>query len=806
MLIRRTGSISISADVLIPAIGRHLFVRDSVMSMENPVKFRDCLYMGVRALATLLAITHNQGDFSYARATHRAYNEDQKGGVNIPNSIVDVLELELSALTEECSAFRRRHHHHEVDEDEMILTIKAVTVAQEQAARILFYITHPKVMESFDVVMENEPMIMGGGGGGNNAMLSCLEVQRNMQALSRVYDPNGSRHDTNFFRRFVAASIHNLLLENNRQERLSMKPHSRPFLIGDELDIKSMVSCLSYLLGASEDNDARVHAVGALNQMLLLTSGPQYITMEESTLVRLAIIGCLEFSFYSLADLVSSGDAVFVEVVLSFMTSLVVPASHASPTAMDAYHQAAVELANENSCLKAMVSIYDDNLTIKPNLKRMIMGIFAALAYCLDKSTNEVLVESGLRNLKTERVVNLAAKALMPPSSLMGQDSHMAHIREAAGFVLSTMLTTHPDLLAEEHSRGALGEMNAYKTNTSIRWGSIEEANEDGGTKVSAIEDINNMPGETPFALHDLCRRKFFTYKQLDFILQSNPGKVAETDHDSGKFPIQLLAENREFLISQNDELEKIVLRLFKEYPKGLTTPDTFGGRKTPFFSVINEWSMSAQRFYDDNISQQERNIKLIRFRNKNKVSNDELSEGTDKKKVTMPAIRMSAVVEYSLRCLSYIVDYMKYEDMPGNKCLPDFDVPKQLAKVPHFIKLLFFINDDNMRDRILGLSVVQRSLMHDDYLTETPWILELPPDRLEVFVEKWLYYFDVARSRYRLILKDCEVALQNEEGKRHFVVTQLHDLIRNASISKQAPRYFDIKRYKFLLYYLEFD
>ena len=272
------------------------------------------------------------------------------------------------------------------------------------------------------------------------------------------------------------------------------------------------------------------------------------------------------------------------------------------------------------------------------------------------------------------------------------------------------------------------------------------------------------------------------------------------------KFPIQLLAENNEFLISQNEDLERIVIRLFKEYPKGLATEDTFRGKRTPFFAAIHDWSVSAQRFYDDNIAHQERNIKLVRFRNKNKVSNDESSVSTDGKKVVLPSIRMSAIVEYSLRCLSYIVDYMKYEDMPGNKCLPDFDVPKRLAKVPNFIKLLFFINDDHMRDRILGMSVVQRSLMYGDYMTETPWILELPPERLEVFVEKWLYYFDVARSKYRHALKDCEEALEIEEGKRATVVKQLHDLIRNTATSKHAPRYFDIKRYKFLLYYLEFD
>ena len=94
-MIKQTGNVSVDPQALTRAIGRHLFTNEAlnnnVSKSENSsliesdsldfndVKFRDCLYIGVRALATMLALCHMRQDFRYAQACHVLHNSDTIG-------------------------------------------------------------------------------------------------------------------------------------------------------------------------------------------------------------------------------------------------------------------------------------------------------------------------------------------------------------------------------------------------------------------------------------------------------------------------------------------------------------------------------------------------------------------------------------------------------------------------------------------------------------------------------------------------------------------------------------------------------
>lgn len=788
MLIKQTGNVSVDPQALTRAIGRHLFTNEAlnnnVSKSENSsliesdnVKFRDCLYIGVRALATMLALCHVRQDFRYAQACHVLHNSDTIGmNVNIAASIHAILNLNSSVFqqAQEVGAV--------ISTENIEVTVKAISIAQEQAVRVLFYMSHPSVMTS--------------------DTKSLVDVNGMLKTLISLHQ-SGKAH-THMYQRFAAASIHNLVLMNSQKSDLED---------GTLRDLAGMLSCI---LATSEDMDARVHAVGAMDSIL------SYNVMTS----RQAIMESEDFSFYSFCELLTLGDDVVVETCVSMMAKLV-----QSQGDFGESYRPGIELSNENSCIKALVAlVLPDNhdvsfSDVSLTTVQMIMHLFANMTTSLSNAKDNLYetgnlvneIDEGLKNLGVERVVEAALYVLKPQSSSrpeLTRDELVAEalIRESAGYVLNGI-----------HNCLGLGWKGSpsQQQPSGVHWSSNAVDDSGKATILAGIDESN----QEQLPLHKLLEKKFFSLKQIDFILSSDED-MAKIADESGKIPLQVLANNKEYLTRNylEDGMCAIIERLIEVYPEGIKRQDDRA--LTPFFVPITDWATFAQRGYQDNIHQQRRRQKLGRFRVKNNVT-PQSSE--DSNKVILPRIEMPPYVEASLQCLSHIVDFMGYPDDGDTennliaKLKNEFDIVQYVANVPNLIKLVFFIDDQTVQNRVLNMSIIQRALFYDDYISESKsnnkWIMELSPARFHIFVEKWLYSFDVARSRYKTQLQDYPIALAKEEMKRKSIVVAMKDLMEAAieelkeEQSKRSKKKkgfeeeisLDMERYRFMMYFLEY-
>ena len=816
---KSVGAISVSPAHFVHALGRHLYASNPTLEgglgtekeLEElsksdqlvpdhwkTLQFRDLLYQPTRLLSTLLAICHIQRDYRYALACHDPKDSRQ----NVFPSLqypVDVIGSLCSILEVDAPAINERDHAREEGE----VLHKAIAISQEQAARSLFYITHPEV---YALASNTE----------GAKVADVAEADRILQCTIKCLQKAEMTH---LYPRFGIALIHSLLLHYGSQLTLDL----------------NLVQTLTTLLAASEDLDARVHSIGAMLSLLQLPGN------DKTVIVTGMILDAPDFNFYSIAELLSLGDDLICYTCVQFLCAF-------SKSELDVN----IELSNENSCLKALVLLLSPDVNNKQTsdeqllMVHRILQLFTNMAAILlraDECTGVMATrrQEGLQNFQSEKILTSAYKILESLSesnaSITSEDDNSASFNT---FHLK-LFSQCGKLVSLLHSYFVTSSpLNSADVGKKVYWGEPNNANNaEVLGKAAADVTSGNIAANVSLPVHKLVGKKFFSYKQLDYMLVQISEKAAtsgesvekvlsETD-ESGKIPLQILANNKEFITENIECLCEIIQRLVAEYPRSIMRQDDRA--LSPFFVAINDWAVFAQRGYEDNIHAQKRKFKLSRFRIRNLGTRSTGAGVTlSGNRLISPRLEMPEYVYASLLCLSHIVDYLGYEGQyQQSSILSEFDVVKFVAQTPDFLKLLFFIEDATMRDKVLNLSIVQRALIYDDYLSTDggQWIRDLPAEKYQVFVEKWLYAFDVAKSRYRLSLKDYPPLLAKEDRKREAIVDVMKSIIqkavadglkanKKASKQKKKNESFDngtsssnglinIDRYRFLNYYLDF-
>jgi len=368
---------------------------------------------------------------------------------------------------------------------------------QEQAARIIFYMTENKTVTS---VMSKEP-----------DRLEALDLGR---AIRNVLDHATNERNPNL-QRWGAACLKNLVIEDQRRACLAVNDVASAVAVGEEsLPPLSYESVLEanvvqtggvLLLGsliASHDSDTRAHAVGALGAILAATRAidASLQTLSEMTagqagriqhkdgeMVRAIVSGggCAA----SVAQLVLSADHSVARMGCHFLSSLVVPllrdpmAGAALPLHYDyrtdhetagACREAAIEIAT-GPCLPALMSL------VRPSsrpmeLRQIAAETLAATVFAigemgrawsnghyeegLERSDAPTKFKEALVTLNDEGVIDCALAVLQSGGGqslgASAKDTPASRIAEAAGTMLSSMTSCSAETIMEIQNRQVL--------------------------------------------------------------------------------------------------------------------------------------------------------------------------------------------------------------------------------------------------------------------------------------------------------------------------------------------------------------
>ena len=355
--------VTIPPDVFIPSLVEHLFHRETADRT-------------VRALASLLALESIAGKTEYAHAIFLY------GGKRAMESIMGLLERSGS--------------------DRRTLFI------QEQAARVIFYLTEQKILTS--LVRKHEELTAKGEELGGVESIELPRALRNMlDHCSDAKSPNLQRWST--------STIHHLVLEDQRRATLAVNEVAAAVASGqapDDLEYTSFldqlvstggVMILCSLIGA-EDSDTRAHAVAACQAVLSstrimdnsraalaeMTGGqPGGSETKDGEIVRAIVAGGGAGS--AVSQLLISADNAVAGMGCDFCGSLVGPLlSQAAATAslpqqydwrndkdgMGACREAAIEIAT-GSCLPALLSLVREHVRRPVELKKAAMETLAAV-------------------------------------------------------------------------------------------------------------------------------------------------------------------------------------------------------------------------------------------------------------------------------------------------------------------------------------------------------------------------------------------------------------------------------------------
>jgi len=288
--------VTIPADVLVPAITRHLGLQSA---SER----------AIRALSNLLALGNVVGDNSFA---HTVYTESE--AILIFDNLFNLLEQSGSS-------------------------VKTLAV-QEQASRALFYLTDANVIKSLLVLQEDRVNRREIEETTTQAVESC-DVHRSLRNMLDHATSSASPS----LRRWAGACIRNLITEDHRRacdavteamitENTKLKHES--FI--SNLVASGGVMILSSLMG-SEDGDTRAHATAALSAIITTARDMEVrlsiwkeafgdLAQSETTCSDSVIIEAIVSSGacgLSLAQLLLSADDTVAEMGCLFASSLVHP-------------------------------------------------------------------------------------------------------------------------------------------------------------------------------------------------------------------------------------------------------------------------------------------------------------------------------------------------------------------------------------------------------------------------------------------------------------------------------------------------
>lgn len=364
---------------------------------------------------------------------------------------------------------------------------------QEQAARIIFYLTESKTAMS---TMTKEP-----------DRLDALDMAR---SIRNVLDHATNDKNANL-QRWAAASLKNLVVEDQRRACLAVNDVAAAVAMGEEsLPPLSYESVLEanvvqtggvLLLGSlisSHDSDTRAHAVGALGAILAATRAmdASLETLSEMTagqagriqhkdgeMVRAIVSGggCAA----SVAQLILSADHSVARMGCQFLSSLVVPLLQDPAAGADlplqydyrsdqatvgACREAAIEIAT-GPCLPALMSLVRPSRT-PMELRQMAAETLAATVFAvgemgrawsngqyeegLERSDAPAKFKEAIMMLNGEGIVDCAVAVLQAgggQSLGSAKETPASRIREAAGTMLSAMTSCSAEAIMEIQNR-----------------------------------------------------------------------------------------------------------------------------------------------------------------------------------------------------------------------------------------------------------------------------------------------------------------------------------------------------------------
>lgn len=326
------NQVSIPAHIIIPAVGRHLGRRESAE-------------YAIRVLCSLVSLGNIVGDDSFAIAIY---------GVDFDSTPEEEKMKHIQSYNSIVSMSSEESRSEKINKSEIVDGILSVlewngsdgrTIgAQEQAAKIIYYITDPKLIsaalsngdadddnDDIDATNEGRPVNVDAVGSNDNHILE-LDVHRAFKAML----DHATSSSSPSLQRWATASLRHLIIEDQRRACvLSSSPDKyKPFT--SQLVSTGGIMILCSLL-ASDDSETRLHAMSALKATVIATreietacsdSNRQHYRPGRATVADSDVVNAIVSSGgcgYSLAQLlISSDDAVAVEAC-EFSLSLMSP-------------------------------------------------------------------------------------------------------------------------------------------------------------------------------------------------------------------------------------------------------------------------------------------------------------------------------------------------------------------------------------------------------------------------------------------------------------------------------------------------
>lgn len=475
--------VTIEADVLVPAICRHLAADETSDR-------------AIRALSTLLALGSVVNDNSFASALFL-----QEDAGEIFGHILDLLEWSGTS-------------------------VKTLAV-QEQAAKVIFYLTSGGIMNGI-MEMEEASGHFQNEGWMNSAVMLC-DVPRVLRSMIDHTTQSASPS----LQRWAAACIQNLISEDQRRaceavsEAMSIgmsELRYTSFMV--ELVSSGGVMILSSLV-ASDDADTRAHAMAALAQIIdasrelnvrLGVFIEAYQVQNIQTCSETAIVEAVVSSGAcgpSLAQLLLSADNASASMACNFARSLVYPIiSNPLGSSVPCYHrlfstntnlsvdndglkeyrQAALDIGASDGVLSALVHLVNDSFqtgaTRPVELRRSAMEILAAVALTLSYWDSKIKncgksietmdervlqlhekISVALTTLEEEHTgeVILAAFSSSSMNSLnTSRDSPNSQLKEAAALVMSALASCSATMANLFISSNALTSLIAISSDEGL--------------------------------------------------------------------------------------------------------------------------------------------------------------------------------------------------------------------------------------------------------------------------------------------------------------------------------------------------
>ena len=269
------SQVTISADILIPAVGRHLSHR---MTAEY----------AIRVLASLIMLGNILDDDSFALAI---YGFDRRNGSKDNGKINRVKSY--SSMISVSSDESRVEQNTTTEIIDGILSVlewsgsdDRTIGAQEQAAKILFYVSDPKLIavaltrgnvdeeENIDGTNDSRPVDVDAVA--STDIILELDIHRAFRAM---FDHTTNSSSTTL-QRWATASLRHLIIEDQRRACIFSSGSNKYQSFSSQLVSTGGVMILCSLL-ASDDSDTRVYATSALEAFVVGTREIE-VTLNKS--------------------------------------------------------------------------------------------------------------------------------------------------------------------------------------------------------------------------------------------------------------------------------------------------------------------------------------------------------------------------------------------------------------------------------------------------------------------------------------------------------------------------------------------